>query len=191
MRTASSSEVWSGHKWIEPPGAPSRKGCVVSDQMAKAARVSSLALAMISLTTHPFRDGVPFLLLIETPATFGCALRFSHMLHRNFLLILSPSWFAVCGHHPSPRIAIVFSLLSSAPNFSKSHSSIFLISPCNTSLSSLYISHSPTVYCVATEAGGGGCTHVMHGRSRMIIDPRIPTLPGRSTSGFHQPGRHR
>ena len=25
----------------------------------------------------------------------------------------------------------------------------------------------------------------MHGRSRMTIDPRIPTMPGRSTSGFH------
>ena len=24
-----------------------------------------------SLTTHPFRDGAPFLLLIETPPTFG------------------------------------------------------------------------------------------------------------------------
>ena len=32
--------------------------------------------------------------------------------HRNCLLILSPSCFAVCGHHLSPRIAIVFSLLS-------------------------------------------------------------------------------
>ena len=33
---------------------------------------------------------------------------------------------------------------------------------------------------------GGGCAHLMHGRSRMAIDPRIPTLPGRgSTSGFH------
>ena len=28
------------------------------------------------------------------------------------------------------------------------------------------------------------------GRSRMTINPRIPTMPGRSTSGFHQPGRH-
>ena len=31
----------------------------------------------------------------------------------------------------------------------------------------------------------------MHGRSRMTIDPRIPTMPGRSTSGFHPPDRHR
>ena len=30
----------------------------------------------------------------------------------------------------------------------------------------------------------------MHGRSRTTISPRIPTMPGRSTSGFHQPGRH-
>ena len=33
-------------------------------------------------------------------------------------------------------------------------------------------------------------TQFVHGRSRMTIDPRIPTMPGRSTSGFHQPGRH-
>ena len=30
----------------------------------------------------------------------------------------------------------------------------------------------------------------MQDRSRMIIDFRIPTMPGRSTSGFHRPGRH-
>ena len=30
----------------------------------------------------------------------------------------------------------------------------------------------------------------MHGRHRMTIDLRIPTMPGRSTSGFHPPGRH-
>ena len=28
------------------------------------------------------------------------------------------------------------------------------------------------------------------GRSGLTIDPRIPTMPGRSTSGFHGPGRH-
>ena len=43
----------------------------------------------------------------------------------------------------------------------------------------------------ATIGGGeGGCTQFVHGHSRMTIDPRIPTMPGRSTSGFHQPGRH-
>ena len=31
---------------------------------------------------------------------------------------------------------------------------------------------------------------IMHGRSRMTIDPRIPTMPGWSTSGFHRPDRH-
>ena len=35
----------------------------------------------------------------------------------------------------------------------------------------------------------GGCTQFVHGRSRMTIDPRISTMPGRITSGFHQPGR--
>ena len=32
------------------------------------------------------------------------------MLHRNFLLILSSFCFTFCGHHLSPRIAIVVSL---------------------------------------------------------------------------------
>ena len=51
--------------------------------------------------------------LIETPPTLGRSLRFCHIFHWNCLLILSPSCFAVCGHHLSPWIAIVFSLLSS------------------------------------------------------------------------------
>ena len=37
---------------------------------------------------------------------------------------------------------------------------------------------------------GGGCTQVVHGRSSMTIDLRISTMPGRGTSGFHQPGGH-
>ena len=37
---------------------------------------------------------------------------------------------------------------------------------------------------------GGGVLIVMHGRSRTTIDPRIPAMPGRSTSGFHRPCRH-
>ena len=36
---------------------------------------------------------------------------------------------------------------------------------------------------------GRGCSNVMHGRSRMIIDPRVPTMPRRSTSGFYGSGR--
>ena len=35
----------------------------------------------------------------------------------------------------------------------------------------------------------GGCTHVMHCRSRITIDRRIPKMPGRSTLDFHGPGR--
>ena len=34
------------------------------------------------------------------------------------------------------------------------------------------------------EGGGGGVFDFMHGRSRIAIDPRIPTIPGRSTSSF-------
>ena len=35
----------------------------------------------------------------------------------------------------------------------------------------------------------GGVPDIMHGHSRMTIDPRIPTMPRQSTSGFHRPGR--
>ena len=31
---------------------------------------------------------------------------------------------------------------------------------------------------------GWGVIVVMHGHSRMLIDPRIPAMPGRITSGF-------
>ena len=33
-----------------------------------------------------------------------------------------------------------------------------------------------------------GGTQFVLGRNRMTVDPRIPTMPGRGTSGFHQPG---
>ena len=42
---------------------------------------------------------------------------------------------------------------------------------------------------LALGLGGGVCTQFVHGRSRMTVDPRIPTMPGQSTSGFHHPGR--
>ena len=43
-----------------------------------------------------------------------------------------------------------------------------------------------------TGGGGGvGGAHFTHSRSCMTIDPRIPTVPGRSMSGFHRAGRHR
>ena len=31
---------------------------------------------------------------------------------------------------------------------------------------------------------------LIHDRSRMTVDPRIPTIPERSMPGFHRPGRH-
>ena len=40
------------------------------------------------------------------------------------------------------------------------------------------------------EGGGKGGTHVMHGHSRMTLDPRIPTMSLRDVSGFHRPDRH-
>ena len=42
-----------------------------------------------------------------------------------------------------------------------------------------------------TIAGRWGLPIVKHGRGRMTVDPRIPTMPGPSTSGVHRPARHR
>ena len=95
---------------------------------------------------------------METPPTFRRSLRFAMLYYIFVFTCLIPSCFAFGGHHLSPRIAIVWSLISSVLNFSVSHSSIFLIS-----------------------------CHVW--RSRMTMNPRIPTMPGRSTSGFHRPAR--
>ena len=38
--------------------------------------------------------------------------------------------------------------------------------------------------------GSGSVLNIMHG-NRMTVDPRIPTMPGRSASGFQRPGRRR
>ena len=49
--------------------------------------ICCLALVIRPLTTHPFRDGAPFLLLIETPPTLGRSLRFFHKSHYNFFIM--------------------------------------------------------------------------------------------------------
>ena len=41
----------------------------------------------------------------------------------------------------------------------------------------------------AARYAGGRCTHAVYARSLRIIDPGIPTLPGRSRPGFRQSGR--
>ena len=43
---------------------------------------------------------------------------------------------------------------------------------------------------IGANIGGGVYSIFMHGLSRMTIDPRIPTMPRRSMSGFHRPGIH-
>ena len=42
---------------------------------------------------------------------------------------------------------------------------------------------------MAFETERGGVRYNVNDRSRMTINPRIPTMPGRSTSIFHRPGR--
>ena len=39
-------------------------------------------------------------------------------------------------------------------------------------------------------SGEGDGLNAMHGRIRLTIDPRIPIMPGRSTTGFHRRDRH-
>ena len=46
-----------------------------------------LAFVIWPLTTQTFRDGAPFLLLVETPPTVGLSLRASHRKH---LLVFHP-----------------------------------------------------------------------------------------------------
>ena len=84
-------------------------------------------LVIWPLTTHPFRCGAPFLLLNETPPTFGRSSRFFQIFHRTFCLSyplsVSPS---VAIIYLPPRIAIVFSLLYLCQTFRMPHSSMFL-----------------------------------------------------------------
>ena len=73
----------------------------------------SAALVIWPLPTHPFWDGLPFLLLLETHATFlgaRCVSFFLIFHNIVFSLILPPFSSAVCGHHLSPRTAILVSL---------------------------------------------------------------------------------
>ena len=100
-------------------------------------------LVIWPLTTHPVRDGAPFLLLMGTPPTFGCSF---HFFHADYYI---KTW---CLSYPLP---------------------VWL-----------------SVAIIHLGAGWGGVLKFVHVRSRMAIGSRIPTMPGRSTSGFHQPGRH-
>ena len=95
-------------------------------------------------------------------------------LHRFFLLMLSPCCFAVCGHHLTPRIAIFFSLLCSAPNFSMPHSSTFLIYSSNTSRSSFYVSHSPTMRGLLSTASPQGHICAISSSSPRLLAHVVP-----------------
>ena len=121
-----------------------------------------LALVTSTLTTHPFPDGASFLLLIETPPTFGRSLRFSicymETLCLSYLLSVSPSVATIYLVGSFSRYHLVY---QTSP---MSHSSIFLIS--STSRSSLRISHSPTMWCVVC---GGAYSYVTR-LSHLTID---------------------
>ena len=46
------------------------------------------------------------------------------------------------------------------------------------------VSRNGSTEVLFLHSGGVLITGIMHGRSRMAVDPRIPTMPGRSTSVF-------
>ena len=50
-------------------------------QPGGAGTICCLIVVMSPLTTHTFRDGAPFLLLVEAPPTFRHSLRFFQILH--------------------------------------------------------------------------------------------------------------
>ena len=54
------------------------------------------------------------------------------------------------------------------------------------------ISPSLAVVLAAVVAvpGRGGVLVVKHDRSGITVDPCMPTMPGRSASGFHRPDSH-
>ena len=95
------------------------------------------------------------------------------------MLILSPSCFTVCGHHLSPRIAIVFSLLSSLPNSSMSRTSNFLISS-NAFRSSLVIGQGE---------GRGGRSHCFS-RAMVAILPATSLKRKLTPPPFPPPALH-
>ena len=124
-----------------------------------------LALVIWPLTTHPFRDSTPFLLLliIEAPLTFRLSLRCFHMVNSfSLLILLCPSCFAAFGHHLHNDRFLASSIYYDVivdQNSSMSHSSISLIispltypfPPCTFHILVLYYVSS-TLYCSATRA---------------------------------------
>ena len=97
------------------------------------------------LTRHPFRDGAPFLLQIDTSNIWALDTLFPYVTNKPFAYPI-PVLFCRLQPPSFPRIAIVFSLpsINSLQNSSMSNASNFLISSTDASCSSFYISHSPT-----------------------------------------------
>ena len=56
-----------------------------------------LLALVITIATHPFRDGTPFLLQMRDLKHLGAHYVFFRMLHRNSLFLLSPPCFAGRG----------------------------------------------------------------------------------------------
>ena len=160
------------NKWfgIQVRGSYARVGAVVPQGERRTHFL--LALVIGPLTTHPFRDGAPLLLLIETPRTFG----------GGGVIV---SYMAAVRGIIDRRIPTMPARSTSC--FSPTRQ------PCYGRRGSVF--GLSVIGCYARVTAllryGGGCTHFMHSRSRVSIDRRVPAMPGRRTPGFHRPGRHR
>ena len=106
-----------------------------------------LASIIRPLTTHPFRDGAPFLILIETPPAFGRSLHCFHVSHSfffaNFIpLLVSPpvATIYLLGQQLFSRCCLV---CQTPPCLIRPFPSSPLLT--HTSRSSSYISDSPTM----------------------------------------------
>ena len=137
--------------------------------------------------TYSSRDGAPFLLLIKPLQCLGAQYVFSLLYHFE-MFISSSSCFAICGHHLSPRVAMVFLLLSRVPNLSICQIRLFSSSPPPTHPILFHYVTSSVFCCARKEAGG---VHLTHSLSRIFIDARIPATRRRGTLGNHRSGRHR
>ena len=117
-----------------------------------------VSLAIWPLTTCPFRAGAAFLLLTETPSTFGCSLRFFHIRYLETVSLsyphpVSPSEATtyLLGYRSFSRYSLVYqtlpchiSLISSSPPLTHP------VAPCIYFTFSHYL--SPTLHCCATRA---------------------------------------
>ena len=113
------------------------------------------------------------------------ALFFTFAVTLRFLGYYSAFTIGFCGPSGVPNIST-----KSSANINPVTVSSPTVTPCFVSwtatiniMSLVYTSNRGGGRVIERHPRGRGCTHSMHSCGRKTIDPRIPTMPGRSTSG--------